>query len=119
MEAEAIIWTVIGFGMLSLVSLIVWQFKNLSENQKEMINTIQEINIKLAGDDAAETILRTQNEKTHRKMEESIANLADSMDTMAKNINSNYFTLKEHAIRMLNLEAKQEIIAEEVRQLRA
>jgi len=100
MEAEAVIWAVIGFAMLGLVSIIVWQFKNLFSNQKEIIKSIQEINIKLAGDEATEKILRKQNDKKHSQLRESMSNLADDMSVMAQNITSNCLDLKEHKIRI-------------------
>ncbi len=119
MEVEAIIWTVIGFGMLGLVSIIIWQFKNLFGNQKEIIKSIQEINIKLAGDDAAEDILRKQNDEKHDALRLSMSELAGDMSTMAKNITSNFLDLKEHRIRISNLEDQHKITAEILRKLSA
>lgn len=117
MDITNIITSTVAFLLLSLVSLIVWTFKSISDNQKTMLCEIQSNNMDMIKEKTEANAARKRNDEIDAQMKKSMAELAAEMNVMAKNINKNHFSVQEHNLRIMNLEDQHKIIAQQLRNI--
>lgn len=73
---------------------------------------VQIVEVKVKGELEKET-----QDKVEIEMKRSMSELASDMSIMAKNINRNHFSLKEHNLRIGNLEDQHKIISNELKEI--